>query len=194
MFLCFVPARVSCEQTWFSSWIVSKCSSFFYLGSNLTYLELCSISYSIFGKHSFKIDLGEKQDTQICRHQVRVESAESWSRPLQIQDTDAITPNLSQRLLPPPGSNPWVGRESPTSDCLPQRHLGNWVRLWRRKPALEAAELRFPGSDMWSHTSTVKLAGKPSLSDSVVVVSRTKWTTYSRMHRAKLRLSCCWSQ
>lgn len=52
---CALSLPVSCEQTWFSSWIVSKCSSFFYLGSNLTYLELCSISYSIFGKHSFKI-------------------------------------------------------------------------------------------------------------------------------------------
>lgn len=35
-----------------------------------------------------------------------VESAESWSRPLQIQDTGVITPNLCQRLQPPTGSKP----------------------------------------------------------------------------------------
>lgn len=37
---------------------------------------------------------------------------------------------------------------------------------------MEAAELSFPGSNKSIHTPTVKLAGKPSLSDFVVAVSK----------------------
>lgn len=37
---------------------------------------------------------------------------------------------------------------------------------------MEATELRFPGGNTCMYTPTVKLVGKPSLSDYVVVVSK----------------------
>lgn len=37
---------------------------------------------------------------------------------------------------------------------------------------MEATELRFPGGNTCIYTPTVKLIGKPSLSDAVVVVSK----------------------
>lgn len=45
---------------------------------------------------------------------------------------------------------------------------------------MEAAELRFPGGDTFMHNPTVELAGKPSLSNSVVVVSKDQMNYLSQ--------------
>lgn len=45
---------------------------------------------------------------------------------------------------------------------------------------MEATELRFPGGNTCMHTPTVKLAGKTSLSDFVVVVSKDQMNYVSQ--------------
>lgn len=59
---------------------------------------------------------------------------------------------------------------------------------------MEAVKLHFPGGNTCIHTPTVKLAGKPSLPDSIVVVSKDQMNYVPRMHRAELTLCCCCSQ
>lgn len=45
---------------------------------------------------------------------------------------------------------------------------------------MEAAELRFPGGDTFIHIPTVELAGKPSLFNYVVVVSKDQMNYLSQ--------------
>lgn len=45
---------------------------------------------------------------------------------------------------------------------------------------MEGAELRFPGGDTFIHTPAVELAGKPSLSNYVVVVSKDQMNYLSQ--------------
>lgn len=51
---------------------------------------------------------------------------------------------------------------------------------------MEAVKLRFPGSGTSIHTATVKLAGKPRLSDSVVVGPKDQmhYISQDALHRA----------
>lgn len=51
---------------------------------------------------------------------------------------------------------------------------------------MEAVELRFPGSGTSIDTATVKLAGKPRLSDSVVVGPKDQvhYISQNALHRA----------